>query len=103
MQRAGSREIGVKWRTEAVAEEKAEAEFKAGQARPSSNPFLLQKTREFLPRETEQSHRKGLQPNDGLPDNHSLMQCFSKFSLPRVADLPTVYYLSKHFVTSRNK
>lgn len=76
-------------------------EFKALRDRASFNPFLLQKTREFFPRETEQSHRKGLQPNDWLPDSHSLMWCFSKFSLPTVADLPTIYYLSKQFIMNR--
>lgn len=102
MQRDRYTEICIKWKTEGEVEDKVEAV--KGRKKRTLLVLLLQKTRE-VPREVprEQPQRKGLQPNEWPPDNHSVIQYFSKFGPPTLADLPILYYLSKLFIMNTNK
>lgn len=86
--------------TETEREDKAETEFRAVRNRSSLNPSFCRRpensSREKLNSPTEKASGQ-------RTDSHPLMQCFSKFNLLTVADLPTIYYSSKHFIMSRNK
>lgn len=53
----------------------------------NGKPKVRWRTRE---RQSESSHKQSLRSNEWLPDNHSPMQCFSKFSPPTAADPPTI-------------